>query len=121
MCTEEKDSKWELNQKIGELKRKQSEWMKLKREVFQFEEESEWQNKRIREVNINMIEHYPNDVKLKELLIEKEQIISQKITAENKFRQECEDIVTQQQKATELLEEEYEMALRKLGQNEELI
>lgn len=108
------DRKWEISKQLNDLKKQQNELDRLKREIIQFDEENEWQNRHTKGMNESLMEHYPNDIRLINTLVEKEQLLYRKITAENAFMQECEEVIKQQHNRIESMEEEYKRELYKL-------
>ena len=108
------DRKWKLSKQLNDLMKQQNELDRLKRKIIHFDEENEWQNKRTKELNESLMEHYPSDIRLINTLVEKEQLLYRKISAENAFMQECEEIIKQQRNRIESMEEEYKRELYEL-------
>ena len=112
------ERKRELNKRITDIREQQNENEQLQRELAIFEEESHWQNKRIKEVNDDLIQNYSGDRKLQNLLSEKEVLLMQKVTTEEKFFEESREIIAAYRKQLEELKEECESEFQSIERME---
>ena len=112
------ERKRELNKRITDIREQQNENEQLQRELAIFEEESHWQNKRIKEVNDDLIQNYSGDRKLQNLLAEKEVLLMQKVTTEEKFFEESREIIAAYRKQLEELKEECESEFQSIERME---
>lgn len=115
---EMEEREWEISKQLDEIRIQQEECDSLQRELARLEEDSYWQNKRVKEVNDDMFDSYPNDAKLQNLLAEKEELLQKKLSFEKGFFEDCRELISRQRKETENLKEEYEVELLSLHKKE---
>lgn len=108
---EAEERKWEICRQIEEIRQRQEESDELEKELEYMEEESYWQDKRIKEVNDDLLSVFPKDSKLQNLLMEKEELLHRKISFEKIFFEECRDMLSEHRKKTEDMKEVYEAQL----------
>ena len=108
---EAEERKWEICRQIEEIRQRQEESDELEKELEYMEEESYWQDKRIKEVNDDLLSAFPKDSKLQNLLMEKEELLHRKISFEKIFFEECRDMLSEHRKKTEDMKEVYEAQL----------
>ena len=113
------ERKWEIHKALGRLYDKQKECDQLEKNIISFEEESQWQNKKIKSVNDDLYDSYPEDNKLRTLLLEKEDLMKRKMSDENLFIEECYNLVRTQKRNIEYKREEYEQELFLLNRKED--
>lgn len=87
----ETEREWEIHKKLEEIKKQQEDCAKLQKELANMEEETRWQNQRTKAVNDDLLESYPKDVRLQNMLLEKEEILRKKVNFEKIFFEECRD------------------------------
>ena len=112
------ERKWELNKLLKDINEQNEECERLQREIANFEEESRWQNKQIKEVNDNLIQNYSGDGKFQNLLSEKEGLLIQKIATEERFFEESREIIAAHRKQLEVSEEECKLEIQSIEQME---
>lgn len=108
---EAEEREWEICRQIEEIRQRQEESDELEKELEYMEEESYWQDKRIKEVNDDLLSAFPKDSKLQNLLMEKEELLHRKISFEKIFFEECRDMLSEHRKKTEDMKEVYEAQL----------
>lgn len=108
---EAEEREWEICRQIEEIRQRQEESDELEKELEYMEEESYWQDKRIKEVNDDLLSVFPKDSKLQNLLMEKEELLHRKISFEKIFFEECRDMLSEHRKKTEDMKEVYEAQL----------
>lgn len=108
---EKEEREWEICRQIEEIRQRQEESDELEKELEYMEEESYWQDKRIKEVNDDLLSAFPKDSKLQNLLMEKEELLHRKISFEKIFFEECRDMLSEHRKKTEDMKEVYEAQL----------
>ena len=108
---EAKEREWEICRQMEEIRQRQEESDELEKELEYMEEESYWQDKRIKEVNDDLLSAFPKDSKLQNLLMEKEELLHRKISFEKIFFEECRDMLSEHRKRTEDMKEVYEAQL----------
>ena len=108
---EAEERKWEICRQMEEIRQRQEESDELEKELEYMEEESYWQDKRIKEVNDDLLSAFPKDSKLQNLLMEKEELLHRKISFEKIFFEECRDMLSEHRKKTEDMKEVYEAQL----------
>ena len=108
---EAEERKWEICRQMEEIRQRQEESDELEKELEYMEEESYWQDKRIKEVNDDLLSAFPKDSKLQNLLMEKEELLHRKISFEKIFFEECRDMLSEHRKRTEDMKEVYEAQL----------
>lgn len=113
------ERKWEIHKELESLYEKQKECDQLEKNIISFEEERQWQNSRIKSVNDDLYDSYPEDNELRTLLLEKEDLMNQKISDENYFIEKCYNLVSTQRRIIEYKREEYEHELLLLNRKEE--
>ena len=108
---EAEERKWEICRQMEAIRQRQEESDELEKELEYMEEESYWQDKRIKEVNDDLLSAFPKDSKLQNLLMEKEELLHRKISFEKIFFEECRDMLSEHRKKTEDMKEVYEAHL----------
>ena len=108
---EAEERKWEICRQMEEIRQRQEESDELEKELEYMEEESYWQDKRIKEVNDDLLSAFPKDSKLQNLLMKKEELLHRKISFEKIFFEECRDMLSEHRKKTEDMKEVYEAQL----------
>lgn len=108
---EKEEREWEICRQMEEIRQRQEESDELEKELEYMEEESYWQDKRIKEVNDDLLSVFPKDSKLQNLLMEKEELLHRKISFEKIFFEECRDMLSEHRKKTEDMKEVYEAQL----------
>ncbi|MCI7041622.1 MAG: hypothetical protein MR992_05765 [Lachnospiraceae bacterium] len=108
---EAEERKWEICRQMEAIRQRQEESDELEKELEYMEEESYWQDKRIKEVNDDLLSAFPKDSKLQNLLMEKEELLHRKISFEKIFFEECRDMLSEHRKKTEDMKEVYEAQL----------
>lgn len=108
---EAEERKWEICRQMEAIRQRQEESDELEKELKYMEEESYWQDKRIKEVNDDLLSAFPKDSKLQNLLMEKEELLHRKISFEKIFFEECRDMLSEHRKKTEDMKEVYEAQL----------
>lgn len=108
---EKEEREWEICRQMEEIRQRQEESDELEKELEYMEEESYWQDKRIKEVNDDLLSAFPKDSKLQNLLMEKEELLHRKISFEKIFFEECRDMLSEHRKKTEDMKEVYEAQL----------
>ncbi len=108
---EKEEREWEICRQMEEIRQRQEESDELEKELEYMEEESYWQDKRIKEVNDDLLSAFPKDSKLQNLLMEKEELLHRKISFEKIFFEECRDMLSEHRKRTEDMKEVYEAQL----------
>lgn len=108
---EAEERKWEICRQMEEIRQRQEESDELEKELEYMEEESYWQDKRIKEVNDDLLSAFSKDSKLQNLLMEKEELLHRKISFEKIFFEECRDMLSEHRKKTEDMKEVYEAQL----------
>ncbi len=108
---EAEEREWEICRQMEEIRQRQEESDELEKELEYMEEESYWQDKRIKEVNDDLLSAFPKDSKLQNLLMEKEELLHRKISFEKIFFEECRDMLSEHRKKTEDMKEVYEAQL----------
>lgn len=116
---EAKEREWEIHKQLEEIRQQQEECDDLQRELEYLEEDSHWQNKQIKDVNDDLLDNYPKDSRLQNLLIEKEELLGQKIAFEKNFFEECRDFIREHQRKTESMKETCEAELLSIHEKEE--
>lgn len=112
------ERKRELNKHLIDISVQQKENEYLQREIANFEEESRWQNKQIKEVNDDLIQSYSGDGKFQNLLSEKEGLLMQKMATEERFFEESREIIAVHRKQLEVSEEECKSEIQSIEQME---
>lgn len=95
---EAEERKWEICRQMEAIRQRQEESDELEKELEYMEEESYWQDKRIKEVNDDLLSAFPKDSKLQNLLMEKEELLHRKISFEKIFFEECRDMLSEHRK-----------------------
>ncbi len=108
---EAEEREWEICRQMEEIRQRQEESDELEKELEYMEEESYWQDKRIKEVNDDLLSAFPKDSKLQNLLMEKEELLHRKISFEKIFFEECRDMLSEHRKKTEDMKEVHEAQL----------
>ena len=112
------EKEWEIYNQLEEIRHQQEECDDLQKELAYLEEESHWQNKQVKEVNDDLFDQYPKDVRLQNILLEKEEMLRQKMKMEKLFFEECRDALQKQRRETENRKEEYEKRLMEIRTKE---
>ena len=113
------ERKWEIHKQIESLHLQREDCDSLQKNIDYLEEESGWQNKIIKETNDNLYDSYPNDRHLRNLLVEKEELLMQKISDENRFFEECRELIREQRKIIDAKREDFEEELLSIQKREE--
>ena len=108
---EAEEREWEICRQMEEIRQRQEESDELEKELEYMEEESYWQDKRIKEVNDDLLSAFPKDSKLQNLLMEKEELLHRKISFEKIFFEECRDMLSEHRKKLENMKEVCEAQL----------
>lgn len=108
---EAEEREWEIRRQMEEVRQRQEESDELEKELEYMEEESYRQDKRIKEVNDDLLSAFPKDSKLQNLLMEKEELLHRKISFEKIFFEECRDMLSEHRRKTEDMKEVYEAQL----------
>ncbi len=113
------ERKWEIHKQIESLHLQREDCDSLQKNIDYLEEESGWQNKIIKETNDDLYDSYPNDRHLRNLLVEKEESLMQKISDENRFFEECRELIREQRKIIDAKREDFEEELLSIQKREE--
>lgn len=114
-----KEREWDINRNLQEIEEHLDEFRKIQKDLDGLEEESYWQNTRIKEINDTLLDNYPKDTRLQSLLVEKEEILQQKVSYERCFWEDARDILSNEIRKKEQQEEDYKEELLFLEQNKE--
>ncbi len=109
MTNKEADEKiQEINNQLAEIKKQQDECIEMQRVISLMEDESYWHNKKIKDVNDDMINNYSANKRLQAIFIEKEELLQQKVGLEKMFFEESRDLIEEQKRKLEHKKEIYE-------------
>lgn len=112
MNTQEvKEREWEIHKQLEEIRQRQQECDELQKELERLEEEKLWQNKQVKDLNDDLMESYPKDARLQNLLFEKEEMLQQRMSFEKSFFEDCRDMLKEQRKKNETMREACEAEL----------
>lgn len=119
MNTWEKEQReWEIKKELEEIESGQRDCDDLERELASLEEEMYWENKQIKEMNDDLFVSYPKNRELQNLLLEKEELLQQKLSFEKLFFEECRDSINEYRKNAEARKEDCEEELLSLNKEE---
>lgn len=110
----ETEREWEIHKKLEEISHQQEECDGLQKELADMEEEAHWQNQRIKAVNDDLLESCPKDDRLYQMLLEKEELLRQKVNFEKNFFEDCRDAVQNARNRAEAGKEACEEELESL-------
>ena len=83
----------ELHKELEDLEERSQECEKMKRQLEQMEDDALWRNRISKELNDDLFDSFPQDKKLQQLLLEREEMMEQRMRSEKNFFQEFrEDI-----------------------------
>lgn len=83
----------ELHKELEDLEERSQECEKMKRQLEQMEDDALWRNRISKELNDDLFDSFPQDKKLQQLLLEREEMMEQRMRSErNFFREFREDI-----------------------------
>ncbi len=116
---ETEDRKKEISRQMEEIRRQQEECDELQKEISRLEEESYWQNKKVKEVNDDLIDNYSANRGLQAILVEKEELLQKKSAFEKVFFEEGRDLIKEQKKKIESMQEACEEELEAIYAQEE--
>ena len=111
--------KWEIYKQMESLYLQREECDTLQKKIDYLEEESGWQNKIIKDTNDDLYDSYPNDGRLRRLIIEKEESLIKKISDENSSFEEWRELIEEQRKEIETKREDFEEELHSIQKREE--
>ena len=115
-----KEREWDINRNLQEIEEHLDEFRKIQKDLDGLEEESYWQNTRIKEINDTLLDNYPKDTRLQSLLVEKEEILQQKVSYERCFWEDARDILSNEIRKKEQQEEDCKEELLILERNKNL-
>lgn len=115
---EKQEKEWQVKQHLEKISDRQRECDDLEKELNVMEEDMYWQNRQIKEVNDDLFSTYPQDAELQSLLVEKEEMLQQKMSMEKLFMEDCRDSIKDQRAKSEAMKEICETELLLLHKEE---
>lgn len=91
-----------LHTELEELEERSQQCEEAKRQLDQMEEDALYSSQFSKELNDDLIDRYPQDKKLQQLLLEREELIKQRMLGERTFFQELREDVDMMRKKISL-------------------
>lgn len=95
-----------LYKELDDLEERSQQCEKMKRQLDQMEDDVLWSNRCSKELNDDLFDSYSEDKELQQLLLEREELIEQRMNSERIFFQELrEDVEAMQKKASQKIDD----------------
>lgn len=108
------DRELELHKALHELEETQYQYDRMERQLDSMEEDALWQNRASKELNDDLFDSYPQDKKLQQILLEKEELMRQKCILERDLFQECRDNIREMRKQAADKKDDFREELQRL-------
>ena len=89
-----------LHKELEDLEERSQQCEKMKQQLDQMEDDVLWSNQRSKGLNDDLYDSFPKDKKLQQLLLEREELIEQRMLSERTFFQELREDVDGMEKKT---------------------
>lgn len=89
-----------LRKELEDLEERSQQCEKMKQQLDQMEDDVLWSNQRSKELNDDLYDSFSKDKKLQQLLLEREELIEQRMFSERTFFQELREDVDGMKKKT---------------------
>lgn len=89
-----------LHKELEDLEERSQQCEKMQQQLDQMEDDVLWSNQRSKELNDDLYDSYPKDKKLQQLLLEREELLEQRMLSERTFFQELREDVDGMKKKT---------------------
>lgn len=110
----EEQLKWEISKKIQDIESAEQECCKLHRKLDELEDSFCFHNNERKALDDSLWELASGDLKLQELLQEREDIMKQRISYEEILLAECRDAINHKKVELENGKEEYQKQIKEL-------
>lgn len=103
-----------LHKELEELGERNQQCKEIERQLERMEDDVLWRNRRSKELNDDLFDSFPQDKKLQKLLLDREEMMEQRISRERIFFQEFRENIYKIKKETRQKMDDYQEELERV-------